>query len=360
MQPIKLGFGLNAPAKKKAAGSAAAAAVKPSTRNAFAGGPSPSQPQKRRKPVFGEDDEEEERGDGGGDGGGRIRDAEASEVVEISTFGSASDSSAPAPTDDPSSQPPARKKQATAPSQARSSGTGPPRRANEYTNLSSLRSSRKHAQEAEQLDPTIYDYDGVYDSLRAAEEAAKAQVAAAATREGPRYVRALLQSAETRRRDQLRARERLLQREREAEGDAFADKEKFVTAAYQAQQEEARRLEEEEERRARDEEARRRAGAGMVGLYREILARGEDRHEAAVRAAGELAERRRRGEAVAVAETPAGAEDDGDGDADAKKRAAELNARGARIATNEEGEVVDKRQLLSAGLNVAPPKARAP
>src|SRR5205814_5226268 len=48
---------------------------------------------------------------------------------------------------------------------------------------------------------------------------------------------------------QLRAQERLLQREREAEGDEFADKEKFVTGAYKAQQDEVRRMERSEERR---------------------------------------------------------------------------------------------------------------
>ncbi|KAI5292469.1 hypothetical protein KEM55_007777, partial [Ascosphaera atra] len=36
--------------------------------------------------------------------------------------------------------------------------------------------------------------------------------------------------------------------------------------------------------------------------------------------------------------------------------AAELNERGANVAVNEEGQIVDKRQLLSAGLNVAPKK----
>jgi len=38
------------------------------------------------------------------------------------------------------------------------------------------------------------------------------------------------------------------------------------------------------------------------------------------------------------------------------KIAEELNKQGARIVVNDEGEIVDKRQLLSAGLNVAPKK----
>jgi coiled-coil domain-containing protein 55 len=37
--------------------------------------------------------------------------------------------------------------------------------------------------------------------------------------------------AEIRKKDRLRAEERKIQREREAEGNEFADKEKFVTSA---------------------------------------------------------------------------------------------------------------------------------
>jgi hypothetical protein len=59
----------------------------------------------------------------------------------------------------------------------------------------------------------------------------------------------LLDSAATRRLDHLRAEEKLMQREREAEGDEFADKEKFVTQAYKDQMAEVRRAEAEEKAR---------------------------------------------------------------------------------------------------------------
>lgn len=49
--------------------------------------------------------------------------------------------------------------------------------------------------------------------------------------------------------DHLRAEEKMMQREREMEGDEFADKEKFVTQAYKDQMEEVRRAEEEEKKR---------------------------------------------------------------------------------------------------------------
>lgn len=214
----------------------------------------------------------------------------------------------------------------------------------EYTNLSALHSSKKHAQEAQHLDPSIYSYDSVYDSLHTKPETKSNQQ----SHQGPRYMTSLLRSAEVRKRDQLRAKDRMLAKEREAEGDEFADKEKFVTSAYKAQQEEMRRVEAEEEAKEREEEERRKRNGGvggMVGFYRDVLSRGEKKHEEAMKAAEEMAERVKRGEKV---------EDDDKQEKTESQVAEELNAHGARIAVNDEGQVVDKRQLLSAGLNVAP------
>lgn len=59
----------------------------------------------------------------------------------------------------------------------------------------------------------------------------------------------LLISAETRKLDYVRAEEKLIQREREQEGDEFAEKDKFVTPAYKAQMEEVRKAEAEEKKR---------------------------------------------------------------------------------------------------------------
>lgn len=212
-------------------------------------------------------------------------------------------------------------------------------------NLSALHSSKKHAEEAESLDPSIYSYDTVYDSLHTKpKENEKAK-----STEGPRYMTSLLHSAEVRKRDQLRARDRMLAKEREAEGDEFADKEKFVTSAYKAQQEELRNIEEEEKKKEEEEEERRRknVSGGMVDFYRDVLSRGEKQHQEAIKAAEETAEK------VKSGEIPEGDVEKEKDKSDAQV-AAELNAHGAHIAVNDEGQVVDKRQLLSAGLNVAP------
>ncbi|KAJ5770583.1 uncharacterized protein N7511_002634 [Penicillium nucicola] len=216
---------------------------------------------------------------------------------------------------------------------------------NEYTNLSALHSSKKHAKEAEELDPSIYSYDAVYESLHS-----KPSKAATETKSDvPKYMKNLLESAEIRKRVQLRARDRQLAKEREAEGDEFADKEKFVTSAYKAQQEEMRKVEEEEARREKEEEERRKksGNSGMIGFYRDVLSRGEERHEEVVKASEEAA---RRVKAGAVEEETAKQPDEKTD----TQRAEDLNSRGAHIVVNDEGQVVDKRQLLSAGLNVAP------
>lgn len=220
------------------------------------------------------------------------------------------------------------------------------------TNLSTRHSSNKHAKEAEELDPSIYSYDAVYDSLHA-----KPQKTVAANQQGdvPKYMTNLLRSAEIRKRDQLRARDRQLAKEREAEGDEFADKDSFVTGAYKAQQAELRKVEEEDARKEQEEEERRKknGGAGMIGFYRDILSRGEAQHDEVVKASEEAARR------VKAGESAEDANKEPDEETEAKK-AADLNAHGAHIAINEEGQVVDKRQLLSAGLNVAPKPKTAP
>jgi len=82
-------------------------------------------------------------------------------------------------------------------------------------------------------------------------------------------VEGLIEMAEIRKRDRLRAEEKKVEREREEEGDEFGDKETFVTSSwvqenrntfltgdtdpclirYKAQKEELRRLEAEERRK---------------------------------------------------------------------------------------------------------------
>lgn len=214
----------------------------------------------------------------------------------------------------------------------------------QYGDLSANHSSTKHAATAQAVDPTIYDYDAVYDSHHS-----KPASSSDSIDKRPKYMANLLAAAETRKRDQLRAKEKMLAKEREAEGEEFADKEKFVTGAYRQQQAEVLKMEEEEQKREAEEaERRRKMGGGMTGLYKGILERDEQKHAEAIKAAEEL--KADRGEAG-----PAGKEE---GSGKERTEAELAKERGAVI--NDEGQVVDKRQLLSAGLNVAPkPKSTA-
>ena len=176
----------------------------------------------------------------------------------------------------------------------------------------------------------------------------------------------LLSSASLRKRDQLRATEKKLLRDREKEGDEFAGTETFVTGAYKRQQEENLKLEEDEARREKEEEERKRKGeGGMTGWNRKVLEREEERMKLVEEGVERL--RREKGQAgeersgsggplegsdphhaydLPEAEAPTAATTEAN-------EAAALNARGAHISLNDDGDVVDKRQLLSAGLNVA-------
>ena len=151
-----------------------------------------------------------------------------------------------------------------------------------------------------------------------------------------------MDSAQIRQRDLLLAEERKLVREREDEGDEFADKEQFVTSAYKAQQESLK--EQEEAERAR-EEAIGAKSQGVTTLYRKILEEDEQKHNAAMRA-------------VETKEVSANDYNlDEDSQVSERQIAMEVNARGGQIALTDDGEVADKRQLLRTGLNVRAPPA---
>ena len=213
-----------------------------------------------------------------------------------------------------------------------------------YGDLSSSLDSRKHQEAAEDLDPSIYDYDAVYDSLKP-----EKKVTPEDAEKRPKYMKSLLASAAVRKRDALIAEEKKIAREREAEGEEFADKEKFVTEAYKKQQEENRRIE-EEERKREEEEARKNKGGGMTAFYKDMLNRGDQRHAEVMRAAEEKAK-------AGPQPDEAPEEEKIKTDADIAK---DINAKGGAIAVNEDGQVVDKRELLKGGLNLGAKKKPEP
>ena len=132
-------------------------------------------------------------------------------------------------------------------------------------NILLSKSAKKRMEEEQQVDATVYQYDEVWESMQDA-KARQKEVKERESKERkvcrfhvapsqcvdpskPKYISGLLTSAATRRLDHLRAEEKMIQREREAEGDEFRDKEAFVTQAYKDQMAEVRQAEEEERRR---------------------------------------------------------------------------------------------------------------
>lgn len=211
--------------------------------------------------------------------------------------------------------------------------------AQQFGDLSSALTSRKYAEAAETLDPSVYDYDAAYDVIKAAQKQREAEVKKESSQRKSRYMDSVTKAAEQRERDRGVAELKKIQREREAEGDEFADKEKFVTEAYKKKQEEDKKNEEEERRREEEERKKNKFG-GMTGFHKEVLEREDQRRVEMERLAAEAAK---------SGGLPKPDEVEEKTQTDVAK---EINAKGGKIAVNEEGEVVDKRQLLRGGLNL--------
>lgn len=96
-----------------------------------------------------------------------------------------------------------------------------------------------------QEDPTVFQYDEVYDDMEKARNDKKEK---ARSDKKPKYIHELMKTAERRQRENERRIEKQVQKDLEKEGDEFKDKEAFVTSAYKKKMEELQRLEEEEKR----------------------------------------------------------------------------------------------------------------
>lgn len=108
------------------------------------------------------------------------------------------------------------------------------------------RQARIIQQDALKEDPTIFQYDEVYDEMSANREEAK-KAKSNVNRES-KYINKLLVAAEKRKIEYETRIERKVQKEREAEGDQFKDKEVFVTAAYREKLEAMKKAEETAQR----------------------------------------------------------------------------------------------------------------
>ncbi|KAF8979300.1 hypothetical protein BGZ46_005618 [Entomortierella lignicola] len=198
--------------------------------------------------------------------------------------------------------------------------------------------------EALAQDPTIFDYDGVYDQLKAGDRAREIARKQESADRKPKYVTALLQAAETRKRDRQLAEEKRIEREREKEGDEFKDKEMFITPAYKAQKE-AARLAEEEERKKEELLSKDTDGSLMQGFYRTLL---DERS----RLRPSETDSSLSAEALQKLEEEKKLKEKEDRD-----RAMEAREIGLDVVLNDDGLIVDKRELLKSGLNVKKPSS---
>ncbi|KRY93461.1 Nuclear speckle splicing regulatory protein 1 [Trichinella pseudospiralis] len=121
-------------------------------------------------------------------------------------------------------------------------------------------------------DPTAFQYDEVYEEMQEKRKNRKEDKEARKDRK-PKYVHSLLAAAHKRQMEFEAVEERKQQREREAEGDQFADKEVFVTGAYRRKLEELQKHNEELERKDRlDAMMDVSKQKDLSGFYRHLLA----------------------------------------------------------------------------------------
>ncbi|KAH6918544.1 Ccdc55 protein [Coprinopsis sp. MPI-PUGE-AT-0042] len=215
---------------------------------------------------------------------------------------------------------------------------------------------QKRIEKEKAVDSTVYDYDEVWERMQEVKEKQKAAKAIEAVERKPKYINSLLTSAATRKLDHLRAEEKMMQRERELEGDEFKDKEAFVTQAYKDQLAEVRRAEEEEKKREEEEKKRKGVGgSGMSHFYKKVLEEQEQLHAAAMAASEKKVYGPQAGppEANLTISKPPELAPKSD-----IELAEEARQEGKDVEVNDEGQIVDKRELLAAGLNLSLPNTR--
>ena len=110
------------------------------------------------------------------------------------------------------------------------------------------RQTKLDLERAKEEDSSVFQYDEVYDEMQEKKRSAAIAAKKSVDRK-PKYIANLMKHAEIRAREDERRTERKVQKEREAEGDEFRDKEVFVTSAYRKKMEEMQKEEEEEQRK---------------------------------------------------------------------------------------------------------------
>jgi len=139
------------------------------------------------------------------------------------------------------------------------------------------RSAKLVIDKALEEDSTVFQYDEVYDDMEKKKENLDERKKKVDKK--PRYIQNLLIQAEKRKIEYERRNERLIQKEREAEGDEFRDKEAFVTSSYKKKLEEMKKMDEEDMKLSMIEDIndkQRDMGSFYRNLYKKELCKEEN------------------------------------------------------------------------------------
>ncbi|KAI4814313.1 hypothetical protein KUCAC02_003511 [Chaenocephalus aceratus] len=134
-----------------------------------------------------------------------------------------------------------------------------------------MKQTRLEMHKALQEDSTVYDYDAVYDDIQKQRIDNKKKMLGGVDKK-PKYIHQLLRAVEDRKKEQERRDERKIQKEREAEGEEFADKDAYVTSAYkQKLLEQKEELEKEKRVAAMEAALDVKKQKDLSGFYRHLL-----------------------------------------------------------------------------------------
>ncbi|XP_003748554.1 nuclear speckle splicing regulatory protein 1 [Galendromus occidentalis] len=127
-------------------------------------------------------------------------------------------------------------------------------------------------QKALDQDAKVFEYDEIYDDMKAEKEAQDISNKVITKDRKPKYIDDLLKNAAIRKKEDERRQQRKIQKEREEEKNELGDKEAFVTSAYKKKMEEMKREEEETKRREQLEDMMDvTKQKDLTGFYRHLL-----------------------------------------------------------------------------------------
>ncbi|KAK3524012.1 hypothetical protein QTP70_017525 [Hemibagrus guttatus] len=134
-----------------------------------------------------------------------------------------------------------------------------------------MKQTRLEMQKALEEDSSVYEYDNVYDDIQKQRLESNKKLLSG-TDKKPKYITQLMHAVEERKKEQERREDRKIQKEREAEGAQFADKDAYVTSAYRQKLKERQEELEREKRAAEIESALDvKKQKDLSGFYRHFL-----------------------------------------------------------------------------------------